>query len=110
TSDNSSTRDIWRYHYEVILAANKVIARVPGVSDPTLTDQEKAQYIAEAKFMRAYVYFQLVNLFAQPWQISQGSNLGVPLIVEDFEGIIEFPGRATVQAVHAQIQKDLEEA
>lgn len=110
TSDNSSSRDIWRYSYEVILAANKVIARVPDVNDPTFSAQEKAQYIAEAKFLRAYVYFQIVNLFAHPWQISQGSNLGVPLITADFEGTIEYPGRATVQAVHAQIQKDLEEA
>ncbi|WP_210420872.1 RagB/SusD family nutrient uptake outer membrane protein [Chitinophaga sp. XS-30] len=110
TSDNSSTRDIWRFSYEVILAANKVIARVPGVSDATFTDQEKAQYIAEAKFVRAYVYFQLVNQFAQPYQVSQGSNLGVPLILNDFTGTVEFPGRSTVQQVHAQIQKDLEEA
>lgn len=109
-SDNSSTRDIWRFSYEVILAANKVIARVPGVNDPTFTDQEKAQYIAEAKFLRAYIYFQLVNQFAQPYQVSQGSNLGVPLLIEDFTGTVEFPGRATVAQVHAQIQTDLEEA
>ncbi|GEP96672.1 membrane protein [Chitinophaga cymbidii] len=110
TSDNSSSRDIWRYSYEVILATNKVIARVPEVNDPTFSDQEKAQYIAEAKFLRAYVYFQIVNLFAHPWQISQGSNPGVPLITADFNGDIEYPGRSTVLAVHAQIQKDLEEA
>lgn len=109
-STNSNIRDIWRYQYEVVLAANKVIAKTPGVQDPAFSDAEKAQYIAEAKFVRAYVYFQLVNQFAQPFQVSQGSNLGVPLITESFEGLIEYPGRATVAAVHAQIKKDLEEA
>lgn len=109
-SDNSNVRDLWRYHYEVILAANKIIARVPEVDDPAFTDEERAQYIAEAKFMRAYVYFQLVNLFAQPWQVSQGTNLGVPLITAEFNVDVEYPGRATLIQVHQQIQKDLEEA
>ena len=66
--------------------------------------------VAEAKFMRALTYFQLVNLFAQPVQINGGNNLGVPLILKEFSGEIEFPARATVNEVHLQIKKDLTEA
>ena len=60
--------------------------------------------------MRALAYFQLVNLFAQPYQISKGSNLGVPLVTKSFTGTPDFPGRATVNEIHAQIIKDLTEA
>lgn len=107
-STNSNVSGIWQLHYQVITRANKVIARIPGV--PGLSDAEKAQYVGEAKFMRALAYFQLVNLFAQPYQVSNGSNLGVPLVLEDFTGTISYPARNTVNEVHAQIQTDLTEA
>jgi starch-binding outer membrane protein, SusD/RagB family len=107
-STNSNVSGIWQLHYQVITRANKVIARVPAVAG--LTDAEKAQYVGEAKFMRAMANFQLVNLFAQPFQVNNGTNLGVPLVLEDFTGDITFPARNTVNEVHAQIQKDLTEA
>jgi starch-binding outer membrane protein, SusD/RagB family len=107
-STNTNVSGIWQVHYQVITRANKVIAKVNNV--PGLTDEEKAQYAGEAKFMRALAYFQLADLFAQPFQVSNGSNLAVPLVLEDFTGTITFPARNTLNEVHAQIQKDLEEA
>jgi hypothetical protein len=109
-SDNGSISTMWRDNYVAILAANAVIKNVPGVEDVTFTATEKAQFVAEAKFLRAAVYFQLVNNFAQPINIGGASALGVPLVLEPFEGEVEFPARATVGEVHAQIKKDLEEA
>ena len=107
-STNSNVSLIWQLHYQVILRANKIIAQVPNV--PNLTDDEKGAYIGEAKFMRALAYFQLVNMFAQPFQVSGGSNLGVPLVLEEFNVEVTYPARATVNEVHAQIRKDLTEA
>lgn len=107
-STNSNVATIWQVHYRVITRSNKVIAQIPNV--PGLTDAEKSQYVGEAKFMRALAYLQLVNLFAQPFQVSGGTNLGVPLVLDDFTGEISFPARATVNEVHAQIEKDLTEA
>jgi hypothetical protein len=107
-TSNVSIRDIWQVHYRVITRANKVIAQVPNV--PNLDAGEKDMYVAEAKFLRALAYLQLVNQFAQPYQVSQGSNLGVPLVLEDFTGEVTYPSRASVNEVHAQIKKDLTEA
>jgi hypothetical protein len=109
-SDNGSISTMWRDNYAAILAANAVIKNVPGVEDVTFAATEKTQFVAEAKFLRAAVYFQLVNNFAQPINIGGVSTLGVPLVLEPFEGVVEFPARATVGEVHAQIKKDLEEA
>jgi hypothetical protein len=109
-SFNVSVRDIWQNHYRVILRANSVIDRVPGISEAGFTDEQKKQMVAEARFMRAITYFQLVNLFAQPYICNNGNNPGVPLILQEFTGEVQFPARSTVAEVHNQIRKDLEEA
>lgn len=107
-STNSNVSGLWQVHYQVITRANKIIAKVPTV--PGMSQADKDLYLGEAKFMRALAYFQLVNMFAQPFQVSGGTNLGVPLVLEDFTGTITYPARATVNEVHAQIKKDLTEA
>lgn len=107
-STNSNVSGIWQVHYQVITRANKVIANVGTV--PGLSDAEKNQFAGEAKFLRALAYLQLVNMYAQPFQVSNGTNAGVPLVLEDFKGDISFPARSTVNQVHDQIKKDLTEA
>lgn len=109
-SANASIRDLWALNYRAILRANKVIAVIPAVPDAGFTDAEKKMVVAEAKVLRAVVYFQLANLFSQPYQVSNGTNLSVPLVLEPFEGDITFPARATLNQIHDQIKKDLTEA
>jgi starch-binding outer membrane protein, SusD/RagB family len=109
-STNASTQGWWQDHYRVILRANAVVDRALTITETGFTDAQKKQMIAEAKFMRALTYFQLVNLFAQPVQINGGNSLGVPLVLKEFTGAVEFPARATVTQTHLQIKKDLEEA
>lgn len=107
---NSSIQAFWQVHYRAITRANNVIANAPTVEDPGFTAEEKAQVVAEAKFLRALTYFQLANFFSQPYQVSQGTNLSVPLVLEPFTGELEFPARATLNEVHNQIEEDLLEA
>jgi len=109
-STNTSVAGWWQVHYQLIIRANTVISRVPTIADPTFTTAEKNQMVAEAKFLRALAYFQLANLFSHPYQISNGTNLCVPLVTEPFTGVISLPARATLNEVHAQIKKDLDEA
>ncbi|MFW0714446.1 RagB/SusD family nutrient uptake outer membrane protein [Pedobacter sp. N23S346] len=107
-STNSNVQVLWQIHYQVIARANTIISKVNGVEG--LSAEEKSQYIAEAKFLRALAYFQLANFFSQPFQVSAGTNLSVPLVTADFTGTIEFPSRNTLSQVHAQIIQDLTEA
>ena len=109
-SDNATISAIWQAHYRAILRANKLIAKTPGVADVSFTAAQKNQVVAEAKFIRAITFFQLSNLFSQPFQLSGGSNLSVPLVLESFEGEVTFPARATLNEVQNQIKKDLTEA
>jgi hypothetical protein len=107
---NSSIRDLWQVHYRAITRANNVIANAPKVEDAGFSEEEKAQVVAEAKFLRALMYFQLSNFFSQPYQVSGGTNPSVPLVLEPFVGELSFPARASLNEVHAQIEKDLLEA
>lgn len=109
---NGNIRTIWRDHYQSILAANAVIQNVPNVDDEGFLQEERAQFIAEAKFMRALVYFNLVNLFGQPYNVDNGNTPGVPIILTPaiFEGKVVMPARNSVAEVYAQIEQDLMEA
>ena len=109
---NTSIDNIWLDGYEAIAASNNIIINLPEVDLLSVSDEEKAQFIAEAKFVRAWSHFHLVNLFAQPYQFSNGSNLGVPLVLDFFTGDIgAFQlERSTVNQVFAQVEQDLTEA
>ena len=110
-SDNGSIFSIWDDNYETIGGANLVIANTMDVDDPGFSDDEKNEVIAEAKFMRALIYFNITNVFGHAVQVSGGTNLAVPLQLTPFkDGVVEFPSRATVNEVHNQIEQDLTEA
>jgi hypothetical protein len=109
-STNGNVQGVWQQHYRVITRANDVIANVPKVPGVSFTAAERAQAIAEAKFLRALAHFQLVNLFGQPFRKSNGADLGVPIIVTPFTGTVEFPARSTVNEVYNQVIQDLNEA
>ncbi|RYY53115.1 MAG: RagB/SusD family nutrient uptake outer membrane protein, partial [Chitinophagaceae bacterium] len=50
--------DTWAHHYRGVFRANQVIDKVPGI---TMDETLKAQYIGEAKFLRAITYYNLVT-------------------------------------------------
>ncbi|WP_394995111.1 RagB/SusD family nutrient uptake outer membrane protein [Emticicia sp.] len=110
TSPNATIQVYWQVHYRVINAANSVIENVPRMTDPALTPDISKRLVAEAKFLRAITHFNLLHMFAQPFQVQSGATPGVPLILKSFTGEIEYPARATVSACYEQIRKDLNEA
>ncbi|GGF42165.1 RagB/SusD family nutrient uptake outer membrane protein [Echinicola rosea] len=102
---NSTVDEVWRDSYQVILGTNAIIANVPGIEDAT--DEEKAELIAGARYIRGMVYFLLANLYSQPYNVSNGGNLSVPLYLEPFTGEVLNLPRNTLAEVYAQIEVDL---
>lgn len=105
----------WTGGYRSLYGANyflKQIAAHPGVTTAAL----EAQYIGEAKFIRALIFFTLVNLYAQPYNFtSDASHLGIPLQLTAPDGSLAFDAsqnlsRSSVRDVYAQIEKDLNDA
>ena len=116
---NGTVGAMWFDLFDVARDANNIIVNLPGVdasqvnfnnaSDAANFEALRTQFLAEARFCRALSYFIGVNIFAQPFQISNGSTLGIPLVTEFFSGDIspfQLP-RSTVNETHAFIEEDL---
>lgn len=95
--DNSYLDFIWNHPYLYIYMANSVMEGVERSA--TILPSAKASLIAEAKFIRAFMFFYLVNYFGD-----------VPLTVSADYRVNERLARTPVDQVYDQIIADLEEA
>ena len=95
----------WEVLYEYILGAN---AALDYIDDVAGTDEEKNNVKAQAFALRAFYYFQLVNLWGAPYNFDR-TALGVPLKLTSALENMELP-RNTVEEVYAQIVEDLDNA
>jgi hypothetical protein len=90
---NNELRNVLRWNYAGITRVNYIMENKDNIDFP-----EKQRMIAEARFLRAYYYFELVKFFGD-----------VPLIVDKRIGIEEarkLP-RTPAAEVYAQIEDDL---
>lgn len=95
-ADNGILLTYWRFAYEGISRANNMIH---GSYGSGIDDDARKQYIAQAKFVRAYYYFNLVNIWGKvPLRLSPNapSNVNTPL--------------SEVDAIYTQIGLDLRDA
>jgi hypothetical protein len=97
-SDNGYGQTIWTSYYRGIANANLAISKVPTI---TMDEARKQRLIGEAKFLRAYYYFNLVNIFGN-----------IPLITEpvDLASKDLYASPAAPEDVYNQVVKDLIEA
>lgn len=97
-TNTSSIQSLWLNSYSTIARANIILDRIDAITmDGTL----KEQYKGEAKFVRALMYFNLVQFFGD-----------VPLPLKELQTEEEAYtyARENVGKVYAQIQTDLLEA
>ena len=97
TPDNGCLSTFWQNSYETISRANNVVTYVPNVDMDAAT---KERYIAEAKFFRAWAYFNLVNIFGQVPLKLKPQNTSDAIHV----------GLSSVDKIYTQIESDLSEA
>lgn len=90
-------RDTWRIFYRQVNQANAVIARAEGVEDMDAT--LKSRRIAEAKFLRALAYFNLVRHYGD-----------IHLSLEETEGVEITANKTSASEVYAAITSDLNDA
>lgn len=91
------TRTIWEYIYGNVYQVNSAIE---GLTASTmLSTDTKNRLLAESYFVRAFLYFNLVNLYSD-----------VPLILSTDYEITRLQGRSPVMEVYAQIMEDLNKA
>lgn len=90
---NTELRSVFRWNYAGVTRANYILENKNNIDFAG-----KDQIIAEATFLRAYYYFQLVKFFG-----------GVPLVIDERLGADEVTelNRSSAAEVYAQIEVDL---
>lgn len=105
-NDQASTEFPWVSFYSVNFYLNQII----NEGSKTMQDSpEKNQILAEAYALRAYLYFDMVNLYGKPYNSATASNdRGVPISLEiDLEQVLK---PSSVQEVYNQVHADLKKA
>ncbi|MCD8164958.1 MAG: RagB/SusD family nutrient uptake outer membrane protein [Bacteroides sp.] len=84
--------DIWLSNYAIIRQSNLIIEAVPETEDVVLTPDEKKYYEAEARFLRAFCYFDLAKTFGRAPLITRAQQLDDDLLTPaaGFEELIRF--------------------
>lgn len=94
----------WKNFYKAIYYANVVIENIDG-ADGGLS--EKRYLKGEAMALRAFAYFKLINLYAQPYnEATASTDLGVPLKLDPTVQAESYT-RNSVQEIYDQINSDL---
>ncbi|WP_127124788.1 RagB/SusD family nutrient uptake outer membrane protein [Pseudoflavitalea rhizosphaerae] len=98
-ADNVPTKEIWVSAYNIIYQANSIIEGIEESEASTLSAHARKRLTGEAKFIRAFSFFYLTNLFGD-----------VPLaLTVDFNKTQRMP-RTPQQEVYNQIIDDLNAA
>ena len=95
--DNDKVNMFWADFYNIIYQCNAIIEN--AVTSTGMSAAFKTQIIGEAKFLRAYSHFYLVNLFGP-----------VPLITATAKEKTAYAPRSSEADVYAQIKADLTDA
>jgi starch-binding outer membrane protein, SusD/RagB family len=106
TDNTVGVRLPYEVYYKVIANANLAIEKIGSAKG---TQAEKDQISGEALALRAWSYFNLIQLYGKRYDAAAkpNSTSGVPLVLSS---TIEGLPRATVEEVYVQINKDLEAA
>ena len=100
TSTNTQTSTLfWGPLYKDVYVANAILEGAGAASAVQLSDSARHQLIGEAKFIRAFCYFYLTNLFGD-----------VPLVLSTDFNKTNLLGRTSQTAVYTQVLSDLKDA
>ncbi len=93
---NSVMSNVWSGAYQMINRANLAVAKAPGVTDNAAL---RDRLVGEAKFLRAWAYFELVSQWGD-----------VPLYTEPVTSSTGFKGKSPAADIYAFIIADLNDA
>jgi len=99
TPSNGNVERDWSFLYEAVSRANAVLDNIEGIDAPDITEARKTEILAEASFLRAYHYFQLVNLWGE-----------VPLVLKKVNSTdpeVAFRPKSSADEIYAAIIDDL---
>jgi hypothetical protein len=112
----NALRDMWRQNYGVINRVNNVIRTIDnGAITGAEFDNNKNRFKGESLFIRAYCHFNLLQLFALPYDVNnKGGNVQAGIVIRT-EPTLNGPeglskARGSVEECYTAIINDLNEA
>jgi hypothetical protein len=99
TPTNKFCESLWSGHYNSIGAANQALA---AMVDASISEKEKKQLIGELRFLRAYLYFNLVRMYGDVPLVYR-----VPSDAQDANSDPAFKTRIPSSIVYDSIIQDL---
>ncbi len=106
---SAQSEDAWNRPYHQVLYANVVLDGLAKIAMVPSNEHEWNRLSGSAKFIRAYAFFNLAQLFAPPYFTGDsGDGLGIPLRLSS--DINERTSRSSVHETYARILEDLIEA
>jgi hypothetical protein len=102
--NNQYLTNLYNGHYKIINLSNFLIQGLEAGKAIGISETRKNEMISEAKFQRAFAYFNLLRYFGQFYDIN--STYGV-VIRTEFSTILEAKPRNSVQEVYDLIYADL---
>lgn len=111
TTSNTSIVNDWNYIYAGINRANNVIYSAGNITDASFTN--KATLIGEARFLRAYMYFDLLRFYGgDSTGYASSTGVGVPLrLTPTYTSADAQPiARSSSSEILDQIIKDVDSA
>ncbi|MDE3236910.1 MAG: RagB/SusD family nutrient uptake outer membrane protein [Bacteroidota bacterium] len=112
TNSATAVVGLWSQAYYTINCVNVFLDGMANAGGTTVVGATlSANYIAEAKLIRALSYYNLLQFYARPYADGNGSKPGVPLRLTAIKGAGSSDmARSSVADVYAQILKDLNDA
>lgn len=111
TNSATAVQGLWSQAYFTINVCNIFLEGMAGTGTSVVGSALAANYIAEAKLIRALSYYSLLQYYARPYVDANGAKPGVPLRLTGIKGAGQSDlARNTVAEVYTQVLKDLNEA
>lgn len=107
-TDNAKTQEYpYMSFYQVIFHTNEIINNAPKAEDDGSESLE--QVIGEAYALRAYMYFELANMYAPVYDKTTAATVKAVPITTEIDIEQTFP-KATLQAVYDLVLNDIDQA
>lgn len=111
TNSATAVINLWAQAYYTINCCNVFLDGMAAGGSATVGTTLAANYIAEAKLIRAVCYYNLLQYYARPYADGNGSKPGVPLRLTGIKGSGSSDlVRSSTSDVYTQILKDLNDA
>jgi len=99
----------WDFPYQQVFYANTVLQGLTGIQPDSTNQAQWNMLKGWALFCRAYAFFNITELFAQPYDsASAATDLGIPIRLGPDINVKTM--RSNLQASYAQILSDLQQA